>query len=187
MKDGVPTRCPQAVHPCACIGIYVFVSVPTYLCTRVSISPCLCVSKYLSVCKYLRIVVCLDIFYTLPYLTPSYPYPHLYPFLSFVSMWGGGVGSGRVSSVAIKSDASSYPLSLSLSLLVMQSKAAIWERLLSCSLQPLKQCLGTVRREFARLCCTMMEEYLSPSLVDELEAVAEEVGHSGRNCSAQPA
>lgn len=53
-------------------------------------------------------------------------------------------------------------------------QAAIWQRLLTCSLLPLRHCLDTVRREFARLCCSLMEEYLDPDLLDHLAGIARE-------------
>eukprot|EP00752_Nemacystus_decipiens_P007776 g6944.t1 len=53
-------------------------------------------------------------------------------------------------------------------------QAAIWQRLLTCPLFPLRRCLDTVRREFARLCCGLMEDYLKPELVEHLAGISEE-------------
>eukprot|EP00903_Cladosiphon_okamuranus_P012898 g12042.t1 len=53
-------------------------------------------------------------------------------------------------------------------------QAAIWQRLLTCTLFPLRRCLDTVRREFARLCCGLMEIYLEPDLVEHLAGISEE-------------
>ena len=60
-------------------------------------------------------------------------------------------------------------------ILFVGDQAAIWQRLLTCSLLPLRHCLDTVRREFARLCCSLMEEYLDPDLLDHLAGIAQEV------------
>lgn len=51
----------------------------------------------------------------------------------------------------------------------------MWQRLLTCPLYPLRRCLDTVRREFARLCCGLMEDYLDPDLLEHLEGISEEV------------
>lgn len=56
------------------------------------------------------------------------------------------------------------------------SQAAIWQRLLTCPLFPLRRCLDTVRREFARLCCGLMGDYLEPDLLEHLAGISEEVG-----------
>ncbi|CAM9149975.1 unnamed protein product, partial [Hapterophycus canaliculatus] len=55
-----------------------------------------------------------------------------------------------------------------------RNQAAIWQRLLTCPLYPLRRCLDTVRREFARLCCGLMENYLDPELLEHLEGISEE-------------
>ncbi|CAM9260739.1 unnamed protein product [Scytosiphon promiscuus] len=55
-----------------------------------------------------------------------------------------------------------------------RNQAAIWQRLLTCPLYPLRRCLDTVRREFARLCCGLMEDYLDPDLLEHLEGISEE-------------
>lgn len=60
-------------------------------------------------------------------------------------------------------------------LFVCFSQAAIWQRLLTCALFPLRRCLDTVRREFARLCCGLMDDYLDPDLLEHLEGISEEV------------
>lgn len=55
------------------------------------------------------------------------------------------------------------------------SQAAIWQRVLTCPLFPLRRCLDTVRREFARLCCGLMDQYLDPDLLEHLAGISEEV------------
>ena len=70
---------------------------------------------------------------------------------------------------------------LVLSCLVL-SQAAIWQRLLTCPLFPLRRCLDTVRREFARLCCGLMEDYLEPDLVEHLAGISEEVRSHAMPC-----
>ncbi|CAM9755659.1 unnamed protein product [Ectocarpus fasciculatus] len=55
-----------------------------------------------------------------------------------------------------------------------ESQAAIWQRLLTCPLYPLRRCLDTVRREFARLCCGLMDAYLDRDLLEHLAGISEE-------------
>ncbi|CAN0411772.1 unnamed protein product, partial [Ectocarpus sp. 8 AP-2014] len=54
------------------------------------------------------------------------------------------------------------------------SQAVIWQRLLTCPLYPLRRCLDTVRREFARLCCGLMDAYLDRDLLEHLAGISEE-------------
>lgn len=56
-----------------------------------------------------------------------------------------------------------------------RAQAVIWQRLLTCPLYPLRRCLDTVRREFARLCCGLMDAYLDRDLLEHLAGISEEV------------
>ncbi|CAM9172306.1 unnamed protein product [Choristocarpus tenellus] len=55
-------------------------------------------------------------------------------------------------------------------------QAASWGRLLRSPLCPLKYCLDTVRKEFARLCCQLLSDHLNTCVLDYLSNVADEVG-----------
>lgn len=57
-----------------------------------------------------------------------------------------------------------------------RAQAVIWQRLLTCPLYPLRRCLDTVRREFARLCCGLMDSYMDRDLLEHLAGISEEVG-----------
>ncbi|CAM9396671.1 unnamed protein product [Discosporangium mesarthrocarpum] len=59
----------------------------------------------------------------------------------------------------------------------IKEQAAAWGRVLSSPLNPLRYCLDTVRKEFARLCCHYFSENLQPSLLDHLWEVTEEGRH----------
>ncbi|CAM9591327.1 unnamed protein product, partial [Phaeothamnion confervicola] len=66
---------------------------------------------------------------------------------------------------------------------VCAPRAAAWERVLASSLQPLRHCLDSVRREFARLCCLLMGSALPPPMVAHLREVSAEAAGGGR-CGA---
>ncbi|CAM9191926.1 unnamed protein product [Chrysoparadoxa australica] len=57
-------------------------------------------------------------------------------------------------------------------------QTAVWERLLRSPLNPLKNCLDTVRREFARLCCVVMASDLPPDLLQMVQRISRENGTS---------
>lgn len=95
-----------------------------------------------------------------------------------VSIGKGSKTSGRIL-VQMQSSLGKYEMGTNLQccrdVFFVGDQAAIWQRLLTCSLLPLRHCLDTVRREFARLCCSLMEEYLDPDLLEHLAGIAQEV------------